>query len=172
LHGVGVALQLADDRAGVDVIDARQPHPLGDDAEADAVRLLARVGAVPGAVQVEQHAVLARPLAHRLDGRVADHQVDHDDDAAQLLGKLGALVHLLHRPGGDVEIVPLDLARGRLRTVDAFHAVEEAVAPAHEGLAVDVLVVLGEVQPAAQRLVDDAAVVARRESQLGLGGGA
>ena len=29
LHAVGVALELADDRAGVDVIDAGQPHPLG-----------------------------------------------------------------------------------------------------------------------------------------------
>ena len=69
--------------------------------------LLPRVGGMAGAMQVQDHVVLARPLGHRLDRGVADHQVDHDDDRAQLLGKFGALVHVLHRAGGDVEIVPL-----------------------------------------------------------------
>ena len=72
--------------------------------------------------------------------------------------------------GGDVEIGALDLAGRGLRLVDGLHAVEEAVAPMHEGLRVDVLVVLGEVEPALQRLVDDAAVVAAREAELRLDG--
>ena len=70
--------------------------------------------------------------------------------------------------GGDVEIGALDLAGRGLRLVDRLHAVEEAVAPMHEGLRVDVLVVLGEVEPALQRLVDDAAIVAAREAELWL----
>ena len=72
--------------------------------------------------------------------------------------------------GGHVQVVALDLAGRRLGAVHALHAEQEAVAPAHERLAVDVLVVLGEVQPAAQRLVDHAAVVARRKAELGLDG--
>ncbi len=116
--------------------------------------------------------MLARPLRHRLDRRVADHEVDHDDDRAELLGELGALVHLLHRAGGDVEVGALDLAGRGLRLVDRLHAVEEAVAPVHEGLRVDVLVVLGEVEAALQRLVDHAAVVAAGEAELRLHGGA
>ena len=53
----------------------------------------------------------------------------------------------------------------------AYH-VEEAVAPAHEGLGVDVLVVLEEVESALEPFVDDAAIVLSREPELGLDGGA
>ena len=123
-----------------------------------------------GAVQVQDHVVPARPFRHRLDRGVADHEVDHHDDRAELLGEFGALVHVLHRGGGDVEIGALDLAGRRLRLVDRLHAVEEAVAPMHERLRVDVLVVLGEVEPALQRLVDDAPVVAAGEAELRLDG--
>ena len=42
----------------------------------------------------------------------------------------------------------------------------------HEGLRVDVLVVLNEVETALQGLVDDAAVIAAGKAELGLGGGA
>ena len=157
---VRIAFQLADHRAGMDVIDAGKAHPFGDDAERDAVRLLPRVGAVPGPVQMQDHVVAARPFGHRLDRGIADHEIDHDDAGAELLGEFGALVHVLHRAGGDVEIGALDLAGRGLRLVDRLHAVEKAVAPVHEGLRIDVLVVLGEVEAALQRLVDDAAVVA------------
>ena len=58
------------------------------------------------------------------------------------------------------------------RPVHRLHRVEVAVAPAHEGLRVDVLVVLGEVEPAAERLEDDAAVVLGRQAELGLDRGA
>ena len=56
--------------------------------------------------------------------------------------------------------------------VHRFHAVEKAVAPVHERLRVDVLVVLDEIEAALQRFVDDAAVVAAREAELRLGRGA
>src|SRR5436305_1026041 len=42
----------------------------------------------------------------------------------------------------------------------------------HEGLGVDVLVVLYEVEPTLERLIDDAAIVATGEAQLRFGGGA
>jgi len=35
-RGVGITFELADHRAGMDVIDAGEPHPLGNDAEGDA----------------------------------------------------------------------------------------------------------------------------------------
>ena len=172
LHGERVALQLADGGAGVQVVAAGQAQPLGDHAEAHAMVLLPRVGAVTGAVHVHDHVVLAAPVGHALDGRPADHQVDHDHHAAQVLGELGALVHVFHRRGGDVQVAALHLARGGAGFIDAVHHVQEAVAPVHEGLRVDVLVVLHEVQATLQAFVDHAAVVAARQAQLGLGGGA
>ena len=110
------------------------------------------------------------PPGHGLQRGVPDGQVGHDDDAAEFLRELGPLVHVLHGRGGHVQVVALDLA-GLLRgPVDRLHREQVAVAPAHERLGVDVLVVLGEVQAAAQRLVDHAAVVAGGQAQLGLGG--
>ena len=38
---------------------------------------------------------------------------------AELPGELGALVHVLHGGGGDVDVVALDLAGGGLRAVHA-----------------------------------------------------
>ena len=171
-NGVLVALELADDGAGVEVVDAGETQPLGDDAERDAVVLLPGVGRVPGAMHVQQHVVLGGPLGHRLDGGPSDDEVDHDHDRPQFLGELGALVHLLHRRRGDVEVVTLDLAARRLGAVDRLHAVQESVAPLHERLRVDVLVVLGEVEATAKRLVDDASVVLARQPELGLDRGA
>jgi hypothetical protein len=81
-------------------------------------------------------------------------------------------VDVFHRRAGHVQVAALDLAGGRTGLVHAFHHVQEAVAPVHEGLRVDVLVVLHEVQPALQAFVDHAAVVACAQAQLGLGGGA
>jgi hypothetical protein len=80
----------------------------------------------------------------------------------KLARELGPLVHILHRRGGDVEIGTLDLAGFRHRLVDAIHAVEIAVAPMHERLRIDVFVVLGEVEAALQRLIDNTAVIPPR----------
>ena len=71
---------------------------------------------------------------------------------------------------GDVEVVALDLARLRHRPVDALHAEQEAVAPLHERLRVDVLVVLGEVQAPAAGLVDHPPVVVGGQAELRLDG--
>ena len=131
--------------------------------------LLARVRPVTCAVQVQQHAVGARPLRHRRHRRVADGEVHHDDRRADLLRELGPLVHLLHRRRGHVHVVTLDLAGPADRPADGLLRVQEPVAPAHEGLRVDVLVVLREVEAAAQRLVHHAPVVLGRQAELGLG---
>ena len=154
----------------MDVIDAGEAHPFGDNAERDAVAALPRIGRVPCPMQMQDHIVAARPFRHRLDRGVADHQIDHDDDRAEFLGEFGALVHVFHGPGGDVEIGTLDLAGRGLRLVDRLHAIEEALAPVHERLRVDVLVVLGEVEPALQRLIDHASVVAAGKAELRLHG--
>ena len=95
---------------------------------------LPRIGRVARAVQVQNHVVLAGPLGHRLDRGVADHEVDHDDDAAEALGELGALVHVLHRSSGNIEIMAFDLAGRGTRAINRFHAVKIAVAPVHERL--------------------------------------
>ena len=71
-----------------------------------------------------------------------------------------------------ITVVALEFAGLGGGLVDPFHAVQEAVAPVHEGLRVDVLVVLGEVQAALQGLVDDAAVILARQAQLRLDRGA
>ena len=169
-RGERIALELADDGACVNVVDARKPHPLRDHAEGHAVRLLPRIGAVARAVKVQDHVVVTRPFRDGLDGGIADHKVDHDDDAAKLLSEVGALVHLFHGSGGDVQVRALHLTRLGLRLVHGFHAVEEALAPMHEGLRVDVLVVLREVEAALQRFVNDAPIVAAREAELRLHG--
>ncbi len=168
LHRHRIAFELADGRSGVQVIDAGETQPLRDHPERHAVVLLARVRAVPRAVHVQDHVVAPRPARHRLDRGPADDEVDHHDARAELLRELGALVHRFHRAGRHVEVVPLHLAAVRLRAVHRFHAEEEAIAPVHERLRVDVLVVLGEIEAAGQALVDDAAVVAAREPQLRL----
>ena len=141
-----IAFELADDRPGVDMIDAGEAHPLGDDAERDAMQPLPRIRRMSCTMQMQDHVVAARPLRHRLDRSVSDHQIDHDDDRTELPGEIGALIHVLHRRGSDVEIRALHLAGRRLRAVDRLHAVEKAIAPMHEGLGVDVFVVLAEIE--------------------------
>ena len=56
-------------RAGMDVIDAGQPHPLGNNAERDAMRSSAVYRCHGQRDGGEDHVVLARPIRHRLDGR-------------------------------------------------------------------------------------------------------
>jgi len=169
-HHRRVAFQLADHRAGVDVIHIRHAHPLADDAEVHVVVLPARAGAVPCSVQVQDHVVLARPQGHAPDRGAAYHRVDHDDDTAQAPGEFRARVHLFHRAGGHVQAVALDFAARSARLVDRFHAVQKPVTPVHEGLRVDVLVILHEVVAAFQAFMDHASMVAARQAQLGLGG--
>ena len=66
----------------------------------------------------------------------------------------------------------LDLAGRGFRPADRLHREQVAIAPVHERLRIDVLVVLGEVEPAAQTLVHHPAVVPARQAELGLDGGA
>ena len=90
----------------------------------------------------------------------------------EILGEVGAFVHFLHCSGRHVQIMSLDLAgRGR-GAVDRFHAKQKAIAPAHERLAVDVLVVFGEIESAAQRFINHASIIAGRKTELGFYGSA
>ena len=133
---------------------------------------LARVSAVAGAVHVQHHVVLTAPERHRLDGGIADHQIDHDDDRTEVLGELGAAVHFFHGAGSHVQVMALHFAGGGSGALHRFHDEQVAVAPVHERLRVDVLVVFHEVEAALQTFVHDAAVVAPRQAQFWLGGGA
>ena len=134
--------------------------------------LLPGVGGVAGPVQVQEHAVGAGPVRHRMQRGIADGEVDHDDDAAEFFREFGALVHVLHGGRGDVQVMALDLAGLLGGAIHRLHDEQVPVAPAHERLGIDVLVVLGEIQAAAQRLVHDPAVVAGTQAELRLGRGA
>ncbi len=149
---VRVAFEFSHHGAGVNMVDAGHPHPLGNHPETHAVVLLPGVRAVARSVQMQDHSVAAGPFGHGLNRGIANRQVDHHHDSAELASELGPLVHVLHRRGGHVQVVALDFAGLGLGPVDRLHAVEIAITPAHERLGVDVLVVLGEIQPAAQRL--------------------
>lgn len=152
---LAVAFQLADDGARMQVVAAQQAQELGQDAEVDAVIGVAVHHRVHRAVDVEKKAVVAAPLGQRIVRGPAQSQVvRHDDRRPQLLGELGALVHLLDGGRGHVHVVALALAGLGLGLVDGLLAEQETVAPAHEGLRVDVLVVLGEIEPAPQAFID------------------
>jgi hypothetical protein len=106
-----VALQLADDGAGVQVVAARQAQALGQHAEVDTVLGMTVDDGVHGAVDVQQHAVLAAPVGQAgVGGEATGQEVVHHDRRADFLGELGALVHLFRRGGGDVQVVTLALA--------------------------------------------------------------
>ena len=104
--------------------------------------------------------------------KAAGEEVVHDDRHGERLGVFGALVHLLRRGCGNVQVMAFALAGLGLGLFHRLGDEVEALAPAHERLRVDVFVVLGEVQPAAQAFVYRAAVVLRRQAELGLDGAA
>src|SRR5436853_2273554 len=118
----------------MDVINTGQPHPLSNHAEGNTMRLLARVGAMTRPMQVQNQSILASPLRHRLNGGIANRQVDHDNDTSQFLGKLSTLIHVFHRSGSDVHVMALDFTCLSTGFVDCLYTIEEAIAPAHEGL--------------------------------------
>mmetsp|Transcript_38712 Transcript_38712/g.90622 ORF Transcript_38712/g.90622 Transcript_38712/m.90622 type:complete len:631 (-) Transcript_38712:1357-3249(-) len=169
--GGAVAFELAHHGAGVQMVAARQTQDLGENAEVDAVVRVAVDHRVHGAVDVQQHAVLAAPVGQAGVGtEAAGDVVVHDDRRADGLGVLGAAVHLFGRGGRHVQVVTLAFAGLPLGLQGGFLHEIEPLAPAHERLAVDVFVVLGEVQTAAQALVHRATVVLGRQTQLGLDG--
>ena len=91
--------------------------------------------------------------------RPPNDQIDHDDVGSEGFRKLGSAIHFLHVSRSHIKIVTLDLARVCLSFVDSLHTKQEAITPVHEGLTVDVFVVLGEIKAAGQAFIYNAAVV-------------
>ena len=166
--GRAVALELADDRAVVHVVRADHPAPFRQHAPVDPVVALAVDDRVHRPMAVQQHTVAAAPVRQGLvRGEADDQVVDHDDRRA-LLGVLGSLEHLLDVGRGDVQVVALALAGLLLGLADGLGDEAVAIAPTHERLGVDVLVVLGEVEAPAEALVDGPAVVLGGQPELRL----
>ena len=150
------------------MIAAQKTQQLGQNAEVDAVVRVPVDDCVHRPVHMQQHPVVAAPLGQRVMRGPAQCQViRHDDRRADLLGEFGALIDLFHRSGRHVHVVAFSLAGFGLRFLDGFLAEQEPVAPAHEGLRVDVFVVLGKVKAATQHFIDRTSVVLGREPQLG-----
>jgi hypothetical protein len=108
----------------------------------------------------------------RLDRRVADHQIDHDDDRAQFLGELGASVHLLHRAGGHVQVAALDLAGGGLALLTASITNRKRSRQCMKGCELMFSSSFMKSSPPFRPFIDDAAVVAAGQAELGFGRGA
>ena len=167
---LAVTFQLADDGAGVQVVPTGQPEALGEHPEVDAVVGVAIEDGVHGTVDVQQHAVPAAPVGQRGVRREPGRQevVDQRDWYVQAPANSAPVEHVLHGPGRHVQVVALALPGFGLRLLDRLGHELEPVPPAHERLRVDVLVVLGEVEPATQALIHRAAVVLRRQAELRL----
>ena len=171
-EGTGaIAFQLAHHGTGVDVVTTRHAQTLGQHAEVDSVVLLTVDHRVHGAVDVQQHPVVAAPVGQGgVGGKAPGQEVMHDDGHVEFLSVLSPLQHFFAGGGGHVQVVTFDFAGFSLGLVDGVCDEQEAIAPALEGLGVDVFVILGEVQTAAQTFVDGATVVLRRQTQFGLNG--
>src|SRR5258706_5702643 len=154
----------------MNVIDPSQAHPFGNHTERNAMRLLASICAMACPVQVQNQTVLACPFSHRLDRSIANGQIDHDDDTSQLLRKLGSLVHIFHRCSRNVHVMSLDFPGLSTGLVDGLYTIEETVTPAHERLRVDIFVILHKVQATAERLINDATIIAGGKTKFRLGG--
>ena len=168
-RGLAIPFQLAHHGAGVQLVTTGEAQALGQYPEVDPVLGMTVDHRVHGPVDVKQHAVLAAPLGQTgIGGKTTGDVVVHDDRLTQFLGELGPLVHLFGGVGGAVEVVPLLLAGFLLGRTHGLSHELETVLPALEGLGVDVFVVLGEVETAAQALVNNPTVVFAAQAELRL----
>ena len=169
--GGAVAFELAHHGAGVQVVTTRQAQHFGQHAEVDAVVRVAVEHGVHGAVDVQQHAVVAAPVGQAgVGGQTPGEVVVHDDRRADFFRVFSALVHLFRSGRGHVEVVAFALTGFALGFFNGFLHEVKALTPPHEGLRVDVLVVFGEVQTTTQAFVHGTAVVLAGQTQLGLDG--
>ncbi len=113
-----VTFQLAYNRTRMEVVAARHPQSLGQDAEMDAVNLLSIDDGVHGSMYVKQQAVFSSiPSQGRVGcsiiqgvGRESTGDVVmHYDGHAKHLSGLGSVQHALARPGSGIQVVTLDL---------------------------------------------------------------
>jgi len=70
----------------------------------------------------------------------------HDDWYTQIPSDLSAVDHSFGGSCRRIEVVALDLSGLRLCLITSFCNEEEPIAPSHERLAIDILIVLGEVK--------------------------
>lgn len=141
----------------MEVVAARHPQSLGQDAEMDAVNLLSIDDGVHGSMYVKQQAVFSSiPSQGRVGRESTGDVVMHYDGHAKHLSGLGSVQHALARPGSGIQVVTLDLTCLGLGFVDSFCHEEESIAPPHKRLRVNVLVILREVKPASQTLIHSA----------------
>ena len=101
---------LADNRTRMEVVAARHPQSLGQDAEMDAVNLLSIDDGVHGSMYVKQQAVFSSiPSQGRVGRESTGDVVMHYDGHAKHLRGLGSVQHALARPGSGIQVVTLDL---------------------------------------------------------------
>ena len=126
---------------------------------------------VHGAVDMQQHAILAAPIGQAgVSRQTAGKVVMHNDRCADFLGKLGTLVHHFRRWSRYVQVVPFALSGLAFSFQCCVLNKLKTIAPTHERLAINVFIVLGEVQAAAQAFVNGTTVILGRQTQLGFNG--
>ena len=171
--GGTIALELAHHGTGVQVVTTRQSQNFGKYTEVNAVVRVAVDHGMHGAVNVQQHAIFATPVGQtRIGTEATSDVVVHDDGCADFFGVLSALVHLFRCRRGHIEVVAFTLSGFVFGLKGGLLHEIETLAPTHEGLAVDVLVILGEVKTTAQTFVHCSAVVLCRQTKLRFDGAA
>ena len=133
--GGAVAFELAHHGTGVQVVTTRQAQHFGQHTEVDAVVWVAVEHGVHGAVDVQQHAVVAAPVGQAgVGGQTPSEVVVHDDRRADFFRVLGALVHLFRSGRGHVEVVAFALTGFALGFFNGLLHEVKALTPPHEGL--------------------------------------
>jgi hypothetical protein len=151
-QGTGaVTFELTHHGTGVDVVTTGHPQTLGQNAEVNTVILLTVDYRVHRPVDVQQHTVVTTPVRQGgVGGETSGQEVMHDDGHFEFFSVLGPLDHFFAGGSGHVQVVTLNFAGFCLSLVDGIGHKQEAIAPPLEGLGVNVLVVFGEVETAAQ----------------------
>lgn len=134
-HGNGaIAFQFANHGSGVDVVSPGHPQTLGQNPEVHPVVLLPVDDSVHGAVDVQQHAVVAAPLSQTgVGGEASGQVVVHDDWHFQFFGELGPLEHFIDSASGAVQVVAFDFAGFCLGFVNRISYKQEAIAQRWKG---------------------------------------
>ncbi len=128
---------------------------------------------VHGTVNMKQHPILATPIGKAgVGAKTAGNVIVHDDGRANFFGVFRSSVHFLGCWRSDIQVVTLTLTSLGFSLKRCLLNEVEPLTPTHKRLAINVLVVLGKIEPAAQAFINGTTVILRRESKLGLDGAA